>query len=119
MTHIAVCFCLRLHIVGCLSLQAQYNFPYPTTSDAGSAIPAYPVRAACQLLADPKLEGTPLFIAMSQTVSIFRGNAMTTCVDTTGSGQLDSDPFTYQVCTFFGRPAQGADTDTYEELCCL
>lgn len=91
----------------CLLLQAQYNFPYPTTSSDGSAIPAYPVRAACQLLADPSLEGTPLFAAMSQTVSVFKGNASTTCIDTTGSGRLDSDPFTYQVWTLPG-PTQRA-----------
>ena len=82
------------------------------TSDDGSVIPAYPVRAACQLLADPTLQGTPLFTAMSQTVSIFKGNASTTCVNTTGAGQLDSDPFTYQVCTLPGRPAQCAGTGT-------
>ena len=80
-------------------LQAQYNFPYPTSSSDGSAIPAYPVRAACQLLEHPELEGTPLFTAMSQTVSVFKGNASTTCIDHTGSGQLTSNPFTYQVCT--------------------
>ena len=95
------------NVVRCC-LQAQYNFPYPTRSSNGSAIPAYPVRAACQLLADPNLEGTPLFTAMSQTVSIFKGNASNSCIDTTGSGQLDSDPFTYQVCTFSGLTAQYA-----------
>ena len=39
--------------VSCLSLQSQYNFPYPMAGRHGSEIQAYPVRAACQLLADP------------------------------------------------------------------
>lgn len=85
------------HTVDCLCSQAQYNYPYPSTGVNDSIIPAYPVRAACQLLADPKLEGTPLFTAMSQTVSVFEGNASTTCIDTTGAGQLNNRPFTYQV----------------------
>ena len=96
------------HIVICLFLQAQYNFPYPTTSSDGSAIPAYPVRAACHLLADPSLEGTPLFTAMSQTVSVFKGNTSATCLGTTGSAQIDSHPFTYQVCTLPGPTPQPA-----------
>lgn len=78
-------------------LQAQYNFPYATPGTGGSQIPAYPVRAACQLLANSNLTDTALFNAMAQALPIFKGNVSTACIDTTGHGQLGTDPFSYQV----------------------
>ena len=94
------------HIGNLLSLKAQYNFPYPTPSGDGDAeIQAYPVRAACQLLADPDLEGARLLNAMSHAVPIFTGSASAACIDTTGYGRLDNDPFTYQVWVLLELPA--------------
>ena len=96
--HSAAARAVATYIGKLLSLQSQYNFPYPTpSSDGKSEIQAYPVRAACQLLADPNLEGARLLNAMSHTVPIFAGSASAACIDTTGFGRLGNDPFTYQV----------------------
>lgn len=78
------------------NLQAQFNFPYALPGTGQTDIPAYPVREACNLLANDTLEGTPLFYAMSQALPIFTGNANISggCLDTSAGGP---SAFGYQV----------------------
>ena len=44
---------------------AMGNYPYPS-SYMGGALPAWPMRAACELLASPRLSSTQLLTACSQ-----------------------------------------------------
>ena len=44
---------------------AMGNYPYPS-SYMGGALPAWPMRAACQLLASPRLSSTQLLAVRSQ-----------------------------------------------------
>ncbi|KAL0040914.1 hypothetical protein WJX79_009751 [Trebouxia sp. C0005] len=76
---------------------AQFNFPYALPGTGQTDIPAYPVREACNLLANDTLEGTPLFYAMSQALPIFTGNANISggCLDTSAGGP---SAFGYQIC---------------------
>ena len=46
---------------------AMGNYPYPS-SYMGGALPAWPMRAACELLASPRLSSTQLLTAGSHTI---------------------------------------------------
>ena len=93
------------------NLQAQFNFPFALPGTGQTDIPAYPVREACNLLANDTLEGTPLFYAMGQALPIFTGNANISggCLDTSAGGP---SAFGYQVSSAFelNMHEQSADT---------
>ena len=73
--------------------QAQYNYPYAI---AGS--PAYQVRAACEALAEPHLQGAALLKAMVQALNTFEPSGDdSSCYDVPSGADVPSSTFDYQV----------------------
>lgn len=58
-----------LLVQGAFDSFAMGNYPYPS-SYMGGALPAWPMRAACQLLASPRLSSTQLLTASPQCPSV-------------------------------------------------
>ena len=52
---------------------AMGNYPYPSSYilNGNGELPAYPVRVACESLAEEGLEGTPLLTAFADSLGVF------------------------------------------------
>ena len=65
--HHHACTCMRRDYM------AMGNYPYPSSYilNGNGQLPAYPVRAACEALAQEGLEGTPLLTAFAKSLGVF------------------------------------------------
>ena len=61
-----------LHNSACM-MQAMGNYPYPSTYilNGVGMLPAYPVRVACESLADEDLHGAGLLSAFADSLGVF------------------------------------------------
>lgn len=79
-------------------LQAQYNYPYALVGS-----PAYQVRAACEALKEPGLQGAALLKAMLTALNTFSASdasdtsAADTCFELEADIAYPTSTFDYQV----------------------
>ena len=76
-------------------MQAQYNYPYPTPGYGSSESPAFPVRVACEALAEPNLQGVSLLKAMLKALDVLHPSS--SCFYIPSGWTTPSSTFDYQV----------------------
>lgn len=73
----------------------MYNYPYALPGYGLDETPPFQVRAACEALAEPSLEGANLLKAMLKALNVFY--PMSSCFNVPSYFTIPSSTFDYQV----------------------